>query len=73
MAAAKKGFGIELGATVQDKVTRFQGRVISRCETVDGVRSYGVQGTELKDGVPTDPHWLNEGRLVVVKSKAPKS
>jgi hypothetical protein len=62
MRKASKAFKFELGAHVRDTITKMFGVVTARCER--GTHNcYGVQSTQLRDGVPVDEVWLNEERL----------
>ena len=54
-----------LGDKVRDKVTNFNGVIIHRTLTyADNI--YGVQSTELQDGVPIKHQNMYEGRLALV-------
>lgn len=60
---------IELGTTVKDVITGFEGVVVGRTEWLNGCVRYGVQSRELKDGVPKEAQWLDEEQLSVVKNR----
>lgn len=66
--AVAKTFKFELGATVRDKVTDFEGVVVGRGDHISGCDTYGLQSRVLKDGVPQDMKWFDEPRLVLVDS-----
>lgn len=61
-------FKIPLGAEVKDKITGFIGIVVGRTEWATGCRRYAVQSTKLKDGIPTEPQWIDEVMLTVLKT-----
>lgn len=56
-------FTFDRGDRVRDKVTRFEGIVISRADHISGCNTYGVQPVDLKDGAPQDVRWFDEPRL----------
>ncbi len=58
---------IELGDQVKDTVTGFSGTVIGITTWLNGCRRMGIQGKEFKDGIPTDPIWVDEYQLKVTK------
>lgn len=58
-----RGFKLELGQFVRDKVTGYEGCITSRAEHISGCDTYGVQPQTMKDGVPQDPKWFDEPRL----------
>jgi hypothetical protein len=62
-------FKIGLGSEVRDSVTGFQGIVTARAEFIAGCRQYIVQPPVKKDGSIPENNWLDEERLIVVKSK----
>lgn len=57
---------IQLGDEVRDSLTGFRGIAIGRCTwLVLGRTTIGIQSTTaLKDGVPIDPVWFDEVRIV---------
>lgn len=60
----------ELGETLRDKITFFQGVALARTEYFTGCDHYGLCSRELKDNVPMDWQWFDETRLVRVESAA---
>ena len=60
---------IKLGDKVTEAVTGFTGIVIAKTEWIYGCVRFGVQAEELKDSIPLEPQWFDEGEL----SKNPKS
>lgn len=62
-------FKFNRGDRVKDKVTGFQGVIVSRADHISGCDTYGVQPEKLKDGVPQDTRWFDEPRLVLVKAE----
>ena len=70
MAAIKKP-PIELGSTVRDTLTPFDGVVFARAEYLYGCVQIGVQPTVLKDGSPLKLVWLDEPQLVVTEAPKP--
>lgn len=63
---ASRGFKFDLGETVRDKVSGFEGIVVTRGDHVSGCDSYGVQTKTLKDGAPQDLKWFDEPRLEAI-------
>ena len=61
-------FKYENGDILKDKVTGYQGVVMVRAEYSTGCLHYGLQGNELKDGMPPNWEWLDSTRLELVKS-----
>lgn len=57
------GTKIELGDTVVDRITGFEGVVTAITDYADNTRRICVQGRALKDHVPTEPQWFDEYRL----------
>lgn len=57
--------GIELGNTVRDKYTGFQGMVTGRAEYISGHVSFQVETTVMNDGKPVT-EWIASERLEVV-------
>lgn len=56
-------FKFQLGESVSDKVTGFEGAVIGRADHISGCNTYGVQPTQLKDGDMKEAKWFDEPRL----------
>lgn len=63
-------FKFELGVTLKDKVTGFEGVVMVRAEYHTGCLHYGLQTRKLKDGKPVGWEWLDESQLVLVEKFA---
>jgi hypothetical protein len=62
--AVSKEFKFALGDVVRDKVTEFEGAIVSRGDHISGCNTYGIQPTQLKDGAPQDTKWFDEPRLI---------
>lgn len=56
-------FKFSIGEYVRDRVTGFEGAIMSRADHISGCDTYGVQPTQLKDGTPQDTKWFDEPRL----------
>lgn len=56
-------FRFDIGATLRDKVTGFEGVVVGRGDHLSGCDTYGLQAKQLKDGYPQDIKWFDEPRL----------
>lgn len=61
---------IKLGDLARDKITGFEGIVISRTEWLNGCVRLGVQPQKLKDGQPLDDKVFDVGQLVLVEAAA---
>jgi len=62
---------VELGDKVKDTVTGFEGIVVAETKWLNGCVRFGVQSDKLKDGLPTEPQWVDEHQLKVLsKGKA---
>jgi len=59
-------FKFELGETVKDKITSFQGVVMVRSQFLTGCIHYGVCSQDLKAGKMTDWEWIDSKRLIRV-------
>lgn len=66
-------FKFSLGDRVRDTITGFKGIVILRSQWLNNCNTYGVQPTELKDGVPQDWQGFDELQLESVKKSVKKS
>ena len=66
-------FKFELGDKVRDTITGFSGIIVVRSQWLNNCNTYGLQPTELKDGVPQERIHFDEPQLVVVKEKAAKA
>lgn len=60
---------IELGVTVRDKLTGFEGVAVGRHSYLTGCDRYTVQPSVLKDGVPQAAQPFDELQLTVVPGK----
>lgn len=58
---------IQLGSKVRDRVTGFEGVVVVRSEYLNKCIRCGVQGLELKDGLPSDAVYFDEEQLEVIE------
>ena len=56
----------ELGQTVRDVITRYEGVVTSRTEYLHGCTRIVVQSREMKDGKPVEDQCFDEQRLEVL-------
>jgi len=62
----KHNFKIELGAPARDKITGFEGIVVSRTQWLNACNVYGVQPSSLnKDGGLRDKEHFDEPQLEV--------
>lgn len=59
---------LQLGDTVRDTITGFQGVAVGRTAWLYGCDRIGVEPREMKDGKPIDIVWFDEARLVVVEA-----
>jgi hypothetical protein len=58
---------IELGVTVRDRITGFEGVVMGRTEYITGCTHIGVQSKKLsKEGKMQDWEWIDETRCEVI-------
>ena len=58
-------FAIANGASVQCKVTGFEGVVTGRVDYITGCNQYLVQPKVKADGTVVEPRWIDEHRLSV--------
>jgi hypothetical protein len=63
-------FKFDLGAKAEDTITGFQGVVFYRSQWLNGCNTYGLQPTELKDGLPQDRQCFDEPQLILLEEKA---
>ena len=56
-------FIFELGVKAKDKLTGFEGIIISRADHITGCNTYGLKGKLDKDGIPQDAEWFDEGMI----------
>jgi len=61
-----------LGDVVRDKVTGFEGVLVSRTEWSNGCDRYSVQSTQMHEGKPIDAEGFDGIALELVKSASPK-
>jgi hypothetical protein len=59
----------ELGTTVKDTITGYEGVVTGITFWLNGCTRVGVTSRELKDGIPKDAQWFDEMQLEAVKAK----
>lgn len=62
------GFKFNLGATVKDRISGFEGIVICRTEWLNNCSVYGVQPAGLRDGKIPEREHFDEPQLVLVDS-----
>ena len=64
---------IELGSTVRDKITGFEGIATSRAEFLYGCVRYGIEPVDLdKENKPMEPQFFDEQRIEVLEEPAPE-
>ena len=63
---------IELGDTVKDIITGFEGVVVARTDWLYNCVRFTVQPKEMKDGKPLDSITFDEDQLSVIASKSVK-
>ena len=61
---------IKLGDLARDKITGYEGIVISRTEWLNGCVRLGLQAKKMKDGLPLADAVFDVGQLVLVKAGA---
>lgn len=62
---------INLGDRVKDKVTSFEGIVVSITNYLQGCKRIAVQAEHLgQDGKPIEASWFDEPQVVLVKTNA---
>lgn len=59
---------IKLGDRVRDKITGFTGVVTGVTTWLNGCVRMGIQGTALRNGLPTVTEWIDEAQLKLVKA-----
>lgn len=64
-------FRIEMESTVKDTISGLAGIVTGRCEFVTGCRQYIIQPKATKISSMPDSCWIDEDRLIVLKTKKP--
>jgi hypothetical protein len=55
---------LKLGDRVVSRLSGFSGVVVARSVWLYGCVRYGVQAEELKDGIPLEAQWFDDGELV---------
>jgi hypothetical protein len=63
------GFEFEVGETLKDKVTGYEGICVSRSEYLTGCNRYALQSSKLIEGKPSDWHHFDEHQLEKVNKK----
>jgi hypothetical protein len=63
---------IKLGDLARDRITGFEGVVISRHEYLNGCIRFAVQPRELKEGKPIEPEVFDIEQLELVAEKQPE-
>ena len=58
-------YRIDLGSTVKDLITGFEGKVIGRCEYITGCDQYLIQPNCEDTSVKKDPLWFDDNRLEI--------
>ena len=61
-------FKFEMGATVRDKLTGFDGTITGRADYLNGCRQYLIKPRKLDDGKMIDGHWIDEQRLELMNA-----
>jgi hypothetical protein len=67
MSTSKDSYRFQRGDKLRDRVTGFEGIVVSRGDHISGCDTYGLQPSTLKDGVPQDCKWFDDPRLELVQ------
>lgn len=62
-------FKFELGQTVKDTITGYEGIVVSRSQWISNCNTYGVKSQTLKDGKPIETEHFDEPVLVLIEEK----
>ena len=58
---------IELGQMAKDTITNFRGVVVGKTTWLNGCARYGLQPKNLKDGIPIEVQWFDEGQLEIIE------
>ena len=66
-------FEFERGDKIKDKITKFVGIVVCRCQWLNGCNTYGLQALKLKDGLPQDIQYFDAHQLELVEAAKVKS
>jgi hypothetical protein len=61
---------VGLGDRVECKLTGFTGIAVVIAEWLHGCRRIGVQSPDLHEGLPREPHYLDEAQLRVIEPNA---
>ncbi len=67
MFTSKSEFKFNLGSIVKDKITGFEGVVMSRTQWLNACNVYGVLPQQLKDGKVADKEHFDEPQLELVQ------
>lgn len=59
-------FLFELGSQAKDKITGFSGILTARCEFLTGCNRYCIQPIGLKDGIPIESQYFDEGLIEII-------
>ena len=62
-----------LGEKVVDSISGFMGIATARMESLWGFTKIHVEPFELRDGVPVEPQWFEEQRLVSLSEAESKA
>lgn len=71
-SAARPKEHVELGDTVEDKITGLRGVAFAHTIWSNGCSRVSVQPRELKDGVPVNPTTIDEKDLRIIETATPK-
>lgn len=62
-------FKFKLGQRVKDKITSFEGIIISRSQWLNSCNTYGIQSETLNEGKPVDRQYFDAPQLEFVSDK----
>lgn len=62
---------IQLGDTIKDMITGFEGVAIAETRWLNGCRRWAILSRELKDGVPLEMQWVDTDQCAFVKEADP--
>ena len=65
-------FKFNLGDRARDKITGFEGIVVSRTQWITNCNTYGLQPEKMKDGIPQDRQHFDEPQIELVNDKVHK-
>lgn len=60
---------INLGDKVRDRITGYEGIVMSKCEYLNGCIQFGVQAKKTKEGKLPKIEWIDDIQLKVIAEK----